>query len=80
MMQEFFQTIRDLMVNAYGILVREAQGRIVTSFRNHDCTSVDTEDLVSHRDVDYWAANTYYGPDAIWQAKLGREPKPRPWP
>jgi hypothetical protein len=79
-MQEIFQAVRDLMVMTHDMSMREAQGRIVAAFEGKDCTSEATEDLVAHRDVDYWVSHVYYGPDALWQAKLGIKPTPEPWP
>jgi hypothetical protein len=80
LMQEIFQAVRDLMVVTHDVSMREAQGRIVAFFQGKDCTSEGAEDLVAHRDADFWVSTVYYGPDAIWQAKRGMEPTPEPWP
>lgn len=78
--QEMLVEIRDAMVDAYGVSVDEAEGRISSTLGNWDLESEETELMLGHEDPEHWAGVVYYGWGVDFWRRPASELQPRPWP
>jgi hypothetical protein len=79
-MDDYLHELVDTMVGLFHISQDEATGRIARQFARWTLTSEVDEDIFGHEDCEYWARETYYGPNVQWWRLPPEDLHPMPYP